>query len=119
MGNLARKIQQERTIKQHTVRVPKKVKKQKLQFSPIEKLLGFTFCVGLMIGGIQVISNQAEIYEINKNIHETSILIEEQIRVNRDLKNQVEELSTYERIVTKAKELGLKLNENNVKVVHD
>ena len=38
---------------------------------------------------------------------------------NNELKLQVTELSAYDRIWTKAKELGLKLNENNVKVVND
>ena len=45
--------------------------------------------------------------------------IEEQEKRNRDLYVQAKELSTYERILAKAKELGLTLNENNVKVVQD
>ena len=36
---------------------------------------------------------------------------------NTDLSIQVNELSTYERIWEKAEELGLKLNEQNIKVV--
>lgn len=38
-------------------------------------------------------------------------------KANNDLKLQVSELSTYERILEKAKELGLNLKEKNVKVV--
>jgi len=45
--------------------------------------------------------------------------IDKQEAKNNELKLQVTELSAYDRIWTKAKELGLKLNENNVKVVND
>ncbi|GIN61425.1 hypothetical protein J27TS8_14180 [Robertmurraya siralis] len=115
MGNLARKLQQEQQQKQ--VQAPKIVRKNRLGFSPGEKILAFIFCVALCFGAVQIISNQAAIYEINKDIQETSSIIQSQQKVNADLAMQVEELSTYERIWAKAKELGLKLNENNVKVV--
>lgn len=115
MGNFARKLQQEQQQKQ--VQAPKIVKKNRLGFSPGEKILALIFCVALCFGAVKIISNQAAIYEINKDIQETSSIIQSQQKVNADLAMQVEELSTYERIWAKAKELGLKLNENNVKVV--
>lgn len=117
MGNLARKLQQEQQQKQ--MEAPKPAKKNKYGLSPGEKILGMTFCVALCFGAVQIVSNQASIYEVNKDIQETSALIQTQTRVNADLGMQVEELSTYERIWAKAKELGLKLNENNVKVVQE
>ena len=43
--------------------------------------------------------------------------IDATIKNNTDLSVQVSELSTYDRIWKKAEELGLKLNEQNVKVV--
>lgn len=43
--------------------------------------------------------------------------IDSTIKNNTDLSVQVNELSTYDRIWKKAEELGLKLNEQNVKVV--
>lgn len=121
MGNLARKLQQEQQQKslQKQMNAPKPAKSNKYGLSPGEKILGLTFCVALCFGAVQIVSNQASIYEINKDIQETSALIQTQERVNADLGMQVEELSTYERIWAKAKELGLKLNENNVKVVQD
>ena len=44
---------------------------------------------------------------------------QEQQKVNSDLEVQVSELSTYERIWEKAKQLGLTLNEDNVKGVEN
>jgi cell division protein FtsL len=120
MGNLARKLQQEQQQKQQQqVQSPEISKKNKFGISPGEKILGITFCAALCFGAVQIISNQASIYEINKDIQETTSKIQTQTRVNTDLAMQVEELSTYERIWAKAKELGLKLNENNVKVVQE
>lgn len=119
MGNLARKLQQEQQHQQQQKqnKAIEKAKRNRFGFSPGEKILGMTFCAALCIGAVQVISNQAAIYEINKDIQVTSTQITSQEKVNADLAMQVEELSTYERIWAKAKELGLKLNENNVKVV--
>lgn len=117
MGNLARKLQQEQQQKQ--IQVTEKVKRNRLGFSPGEKIIGITFCAILCVGAVQVISNQVKIYEINKDIQVTTGQIQTQERVNADLKMQVEELSTYERIWEKAKALGLQLNENNVKVVQE
>lgn len=119
MGNLARKLQQEQQQKQQQVQSPEIVRKNRFGISPGEKILGITFCAALCFGAVQIISNQASIYEINKDIQETTSLIQTQTKINADLGMQVEELSTYERIWAKAKEIGLKLNENNVKVVHE
>lgn len=121
MGNLARKLQQEQEQRQvqKQVQLPETGKKNRFGLSPGEKILGVAFCAALCFGATHIISNQAAIYEINKDIQETSTLIQSQQKVNADLGMQVEELSTYERIWAKAKALGLKLNENNVKVVQD
>ena len=70
-------------------------------------------------GSVHIISNQASIYQVNKEIQDTKVTIQEQEKVNSDLTIQVNELSQYERIRDKAQELGLTLNENNVKVVQD
>jgi cell division protein FtsL len=69
------------------------------------------------LGAVQMISNQAQIYKVNQKIQEAQASIKDQQKVNGDLKVQVSELSTYQRIWDKAKSMGLELNENNVKVV--
>ena len=121
MGNLARKYQQEQRHEQQQqmVKVPKKVKVKNPWLSPGEKALGLVFTAILCYGAVHIVSNEASIYEINKEIQDTKVSIQEQKKVNGDLEMQIGELSTYERIWEKAKELGLKLNENNVKAVQD
>lgn len=123
MSNLARKLQQNQSYVQQneTALAPKKAEKKnrKLIFSPGEKVLGLVFAGVLCLGGVNMVSNQAAIYELNKEIQDTKVTIQEQKKVNGDLEMQVSELSTYERIWEKAKALGLKLNENNVKAVQN
>ena len=70
-------------------------------------------------GSVHIISNQASIYQVNKEIQDTKVTIQEQEKLNSDLNIQVNELSQYERIRDKAQELGLTLNDQNIKVVQD
>lgn len=121
MSNLARKYQHEQHHEQkQTINVPKKAQKEKIKWlSPGEKLLGLVFSGLVCFGAVHIVSNQADIYKINKDIQDIEISIQEQKKVIGDLEMQISEESTYERVWEKAKELGLKLNENNVKVVQD
>lgn len=117
MESLARKVQQERQRQIVEQPKPKKQKKKSFGLTLGEKIIGIAFCAALSFGGFHIISNQAAIYDMNKNIQETRVSIQDQQRVNEDLEVQVEELSSYERILEKAKELGFEFNKNNVKVV--
>ncbi|WP_442599403.1 cell division protein FtsL [Neobacillus sp. D3-1R] len=121
MSNLARKIQKEYQYEpQRKTSQGLKPKKDKQSWlTPGEKILGVFFGAIVCFGAVQMVSAQASIYEVNKDIQTIETNINEQKKVNNDLKMQVSELSTYERIWEKARELGLKLNENNVKVVQD
>jgi cell division protein FtsL len=118
MSSLARKFQQqqqvERTVQERTI-----VKTKKHWLTPGEKIIGIVFTGLVCFGAVNLISNQAEIYQVNKDIQEVQTSINELEKVNNDLQVQVSELSTYERIWEKAKQMGLVLNENNVKVVHE
>ena len=120
MSNLARKIQEEKQfdIQTQPVQAPKKLSK-KSWLSPGEKILGLAFTGIVCFGAVQMVSNQAAIYEVNKEIQQTEEAIQTQNKVNTDLEMQVGELSTYERIKAKAEEMGLKFSGNNVKVVED
>ncbi|PAQ12629.1 cell division protein FtsL [Bacillaceae bacterium SAOS 7] len=86
-------------------------------FTPGEKILFLLFALIICFMGAQVISTQTAVYEVNTEIHQIEKNIKEQQRVNNDLKVQVSEESTYEKIWKRAKELGLNLSEQNVKVV--
>ncbi|UII57312.1 cell division protein FtsL [Cytobacillus spongiae] len=119
MSNLARKLQQEEKRQQQSVQAPKKQANRMPWLSPGEKVLGLLFGAILCIGSVNIISNQTAIYKVNKDIHETKASIDVKQRENNDLEMQVSELSAYERIKAKAEELGLKLNDNNVKVVQE
>jgi cell division protein FtsL len=121
MGNLARSLQQhEQREKQMEVQKQHKVEKKYIFWlTPGEKVLGLAFAGMVCFGAVHMISNQSEIYHVNKQIQEVQSSIKEQQKVNSDLTIQVSELSTYERILEKAKRMGLVLNENNVKVVQE
>jgi len=118
MSNLARKFLQQQQV-EGTVQEQNIVKTKKHWLTPGEKIIGIVFTGVICFGAVQLISNQAEIYQVNKGIQEIQTSIKEQEKVNKDLEVQVSELSRYERIWEKAKQMGLVLNENNVKVVQE
>lgn len=119
MSNLARDLQQHRqqVVKTDQQRVPIKIRKSWL--TPGEKIIGVAFAGLVCFGAVHLISNQAKIYEVNKEIQSIETKVMEQQKVNNDLHAQVKELSSYDRIFKKAKEMGLIINENNVKVVQE
>ena len=117
MSNLAKKLQQEQ--QQRAVQEPKKTPLKKAWFSPGEKILGLVFGAICCIVAVQIISNQADIYKLNRDIQVTQSTIVEQQKINSDLEVQISELSMPERVKEKAEKVGLKFNENNVKVVQE
>ncbi|AKS37949.1 cell division protein [Anoxybacillus gonensis] len=113
---IQQKVQQR---EQHVQREPKKKKKRNIRWTFGEKIVFVSFLAFALYSSVTIISNQFTIYHVNKEVQQLQADIQEQQKQNRDLYAQVQELSTYERILAKAKELGLTLNENNVKVVQD
>ncbi|RFU71171.1 cell division protein FtsL [Peribacillus saganii] len=93
------------------------VHKAKISFGEMTLLLVLALLIAAV--GVKIVSNQSAIYDTNKEIQKIEGSIDEQVKINNDLEVQVSELSTYERIWKKAAELGLMLNENNVKVVQE
>ncbi|WP_453997123.1 cell division protein FtsL [Bacillus nitroreducens] len=117
MGNLAYKVRQ--TQEQQPNQTPKirPARRQKFRFTLGEKLLGILFSVAVIFCAIHIISTQVSIYKTNIEIQQIESSISQQTKTNNDLYVHVQELSEYERLWEKARELGLVLNENNVKVV--
>jgi cell division protein FtsL len=78
-----------------------------------------------MIGMVTVITGiavmnlnvQSSINSASVEMQKTENNIDEIKKQNSELSMEVSELSTYDRIWKKAKAMGLKLNEKNVKVV--
>jgi cell division protein FtsL len=118
MSSLARKFQQQQQV-ERTVQERSIVKTKKHWLTPGEKVIGIVFTGLVCFGAVHLISNQAEIYQVNKEIQEVQASINEVEKVNGDLQVQVSELSSYDRIYKKATQMGLIKNENNVKVVHE
>ncbi|HSJ37190.1 MAG TPA: cell division protein FtsL [Planococcus sp. (in: firmicutes)] len=82
-----------------------------------EKVLYLSFLAVFVMCALLVLQNQAAIQATTHEIQTIEKDVSEIQKQNTDLSVQVSELSTYERIWAKAKEQGLKLNEQNVKVV--
>jgi cell division protein FtsL len=116
LSNLARKVLEQQQAEQ-SVEIKRQVKIKKSWLTPGEKIIGVVFAGMVCFGAIHLVSNQSKIYEANKDLQLVQDKITEQEKVNGDLKVQVSELSSYDRIFAKAKEMGLVKDENNVKVV--
>jgi cell division protein FtsL len=115
VSSIVNKIQEQEQFNEQKAVQTVIIRKTKVSLG--EVVLVCVLALAIAIVGVKIISNQSTIYETNKEIQTAKVSIDEQMRVNSDLKEQVSELSTYERIWQKAAELGLTLNENNVKVV--
>ncbi|MBN8191560.1 cell division protein FtsL [Bacillus sp. NTK074B] len=120
MSNLARNYEQQKVEKsyQSVQARPQRLNEERRSVvTPGEKILVAIFAMVFCFLAVQIVSTQAAIYDVNKEVQNVETTIEKQEKANNDLKLQVSELSTYERILEKAKELGLNLKEKNVKVV--
>lgn len=97
--------------------IKKPAKQVKKILSKGERVLLFAMLTAVTILAIMIIQVQADVRAISTEISGLERQIDLTSKENTDLSIQVSELSTYERIWKKAEELGLKLNEQNVKVV--
>ncbi|WP_066066510.1 cell division protein FtsL [Neobacillus soli] len=116
MSSLARKYQQQEQTEQ-TVQSTKQLIIKKSWLTPGEKIIGVAFAGMVCLGAVQLITNQTKIYEVNKSIQNVEAKVNEQQKVNSDLRVQVSELSSYERIKREAEKMGLEWNGTNVKDV--
>lgn len=96
----------------------KKVTKPKVVgISRIEKFVYITLITMIALISIYMLSLKMDAYNNKTQIAELDNKIEEQKTTNGDLKTESMKQSSYERIYEKAEDYGLKLNNNNVKVV--
>ncbi|KIL44789.1 cell division protein FtsL [Jeotgalibacillus soli] len=118
MTNSARQYQEQHQTKQKKkVKIVRRSASGSSVFTLGEKVLAMLFVAFICFASLQIISVQADIYDVNKDIQDLESTVVVQQNINNDLAIQVSQMSTYERIWEKAKELGLTLNEANVKVV--
>lgn len=92
------------------------IQKRKL-ITKQEKMMFLTFVIVAAVLCVIVLHKQGEIQTATIDIQKIEANISEISNQNVDYKVQISEKSTFERIMAKAKERGLTLNENNVKVV--
>lgn len=119
---MAVRVRQDSYIQQPVVPEQQQPKKQqsnrkKSRITVKEKFLYIAFVAVVAVFAVSILHKQSSIQQTSMEIQKIESQISEIEKQNVDLKVQVSELSTYERIWEKAKALGLTLNENNVKVV--
>jgi len=117
LSNLAHKYNQQRVETQQQTQVQVKTVRRHAKITLWEKFLAMLLIAFVAIMAVQIISAQAQIYEVNKNIEDVKSAIHEKQKINGDLESQVKELQSPERVMKIAKNSGLDLNENNVRVV--
>lgn len=97
--------------------IKKPTKQHKRFLTKGEKILLIAILSIATILAVMILQVQSDIRSTSTDINVIEKQIDSTSKENTDLSIQVSELSTYERIWKKAEELGLKLNEQNVKVV--
>jgi cell division protein FtsL len=119
MDNLAHRLQPkkkeevDRKVKSNPIEKP-----NRFRITLGEKILLITCSIIIATFAVTIVSKTAIIYMENRDIQTLEKEVENQIKVNRDLKFQVTELSSPERIRRIAEEeLGMKLDSKKVKFV--
>lgn len=96
----------------------KKVSKPKfVRISRVEKVVYISLITLIALISIYMLSLKMDAYNSKTQIAELDSKIEQQQTTNGDLKTESMKQSSYERIYDKAEDYGLKLNNENVKVV--
>ncbi|MEG0259858.1 MAG: FtsL-like putative cell division protein [Lysinibacillus sp.] len=93
------------------------IKSRKKPNQKFEKLMLISLVCVIAVLAVFVLNNQAAIQTTSMDIQKVEAEVEEITRQNIGLTVRVSELSTYDSIWKKAKELGLTQHVQNVKVV--
>lgn len=97
--------------------VKKQANKRNNLISRGEKILLVGLLAVVTVLSLMIIQTETAVRATTTDISMMEKEMDSTAKMNTDLSVQVSELSTYDRIWKKAEELGLKLNEQNVKVV--
>lgn len=121
MSNLARQLERKRIVETTERNTEIRRKESSKRRIPVgERLLYFATLIGVVAACYFIISTYASIYITNKEIHQLETSITAQVTNNEALHLQVTELTAPDRILKIAKdELGMELNDKNVKVVQN
>ncbi|MDF2556223.1 MAG: ftsL [Bacillales bacterium] len=117
MAALARQ-QVQRQVEQPQRLIKTKPQKLRKSFFSFRELVVIGLCsVAFLFAVSSIIQTQSNVFSVNSENVSLQNQIEEQKKMNKDLSDQVRELSMPETVIAKANQLGLSLNDNNVKVV--
>lgn len=121
MDNLARKIQRQERLTTQTQQQQRVATQgqRRPRITLGEKVLFTGFVMALLVAGIILINNYASIYTLDHNIQSMEKDMEMTAKEIEELELKVSELRAPERIMDIAKnELGMSLNEKNIKVIN-
>lgn len=124
MSNLAVKLPERQNQPQRQQPNHQNQPKQKQQprkkrlFTGFESFIIVLFFASLAIFGFMYLSSSYQLYNEHHALEEIKTKVDTQKIENKDLQTEVERLSTYERIMTKAKELGLSIDSKNIKSIN-
>lgn len=110
-------IQQPNVTERTVPKTISKPLKSKSGITKLEKVMMIAMVAVIAVIAVINLNTQSSINSTSVEIQKTEMAIDEVKKQNSELSMEVSELSTYDRIWKKAKALGLKLNEKNVKVV--
>lgn len=117
MSNVAYQIREKQEYRKQRLNKTSTVIVEKGRISKGEAFLLTLLAFLFFVASVFIVYNYASIQTLNRDIHVLQTEIDNKTRINEDLELQVTELSEPDRILKIAKELGLTLNENNVKVI--
>lgn len=121
MAQSARKYQDFMPLEQprRQPQQPKKVvvKRKRVHYSLVEVFSVTSILVMGLVLALMLIRSSILLYDLNTETREVQAGIELQAQKNNELDAKILELSNPERILDRASKLGLKLDENNVKVI--
>ncbi len=116
MATVADRHQHERAPQEQIQRKPK-IRARRSLLTTNEKFLIVFMAVVVAFFAISIINTEAKIFTVNTENVALENQIDEQTKVNNDLKDEVSLLSMPETIIQKAEQMGLTLNDQNVKAV--
>lgn len=97
----------------------KKITKRTSTITRIEKLIMSAIILTLFGLAITCVSMEVNVFSVNRELQDIQSEITVTQDANVDLKQEISELSGYDRIYEIAGKAGLKLNESNVRTVSE
>lgn len=82
-----------------------------------EKVLVFFLLTLILLGCGLIVSNQATIYQANNEVQGLQKEIDQQIKINSSLEEQISGLKNPDRILKIATEQGLSIKQNNIELI--